>query len=365
METLRIAQVAPLFESVPPKLYGGTERVVSYLTEELVRLGHEITLFASGDSVTSAHLVSPSRFSLRLNQDLVDPLCYQTLLLEKVAAMANQFDLIHHHIDYIHFPISRRLKVPTLTTLHGRLDVPDLIPVYEEFSDMPVVSISKYQSRMLPYAGWFGNVYHGLPGALYQLQPKVGNYYAFLGRVSREKRLDRAIEIAIQTKTPLKIAAKVDTNDREYFEQKIAPLLNHPLIEFIGEIGEAEKGDFLGRARALLFPIDWPEPFGLVLIEAMACGVPVIAYRCGSVPEIVEEGVTGFVVDGMKGAIQACRNLHKLERARIRSRFESRFSATRMARDYVELYRQRIQTWKPSSLALGAPTHDRYHPAQR
>ena len=335
---MRIAQVAPLFESVPPKYYGGTERVVSYLTEELVQAGHDVTLFASGDSVTSAQLVAASRRSLRLDKQCIDQFAHHILLVEKVHQRASEFDVMHFHIDYLHYPLSRRSHVPQLTTLHGRLDIPDLAPLYREFSDMPVVSISDAQRLPLRQANWLGTVYHGLPVDLYRFQRGPGEYLAFLGRVSPEKRVDRAVRIALKLGMPLRIAAKVDQVDREYFEQVVEPLLSHSLIEYIGEVGEGEKEEFLGGAAALLFPIDWPEPFGLVMIEAMACGTPTIAYRRGSVPEVIEDGETGFIVESMEEAIEATRRIPELSRERCREAFEDRFTARRMAADYVELY---------------------------
>jgi glycosyltransferase involved in cell wall biosynthesis len=335
---MRIAQVAPLFESVPPKYYGGTERVVSYLTEELVRQGHDVTLFASGDSETHARLVAGSRRSLRLDKHCVDQLAHQVLMLERVVQRAASFDVIHFHVDYLHYPFSRRHPTPHLTTLHGRLDIPDLVPLYREFRDMPVVSISDAQREPLSFANWIGTVHHGLPGDLYRFQPGPGQYLAFIGRVAPEKRVDRAIAIARRVDIPLKIAAKVDDIDRDYFEQVVEPMLRDPLIEYVGEIGEGEKAEFLGNASVLLFPIDWPEPFGLVMIEAMACGTPIIAFRRGSVPEVMEQGRTGFVVDDLDSAVAAVRRAGELSRKRCREVFEQRFTATRMANDYLTLY---------------------------
>jgi glycosyltransferase involved in cell wall biosynthesis len=346
---MRIAQVAPLFESVPPKYYGGTERVVSYLTEQLVSQGHEVTLFASGDSVTEARLVAASRRSLRLDKHCVDQLAHHVLMLEKVAQRADEFEVIHFHTDYLHFPLSRRLTTPHITTLHGRLDMPDLVPLYREFRDLPVVSISDAQREPLPRANWLGTVYHGLPESLYAFQEKRGTYFAFLGRVSPEKRVDRAIEIATRLGMPLKIAAKVDQVDREYFEAVVEPLLRDPLVEFVGEIGEGEKEEFLGNAYALLFPIDWPEPFGLVMIEAMACGTPVIAYDRGSVAEIMEHGRTGFIVDTLEDAVKAAQNLGEISRARCREVFEQRFTAARMANAYRNVYANVIEHGKRAS----------------
>jgi len=335
---MRIAQVSPLYESVPPKCYGGTERVVSYLTEELVCLGHEVTLFASGDSVTKAHLRSPCQRALRLDKGCVDQLSHHILMLEQIFRDADQFDIIHFHIDYLHYLLSRRHRMCHITTLHGRLDIPDLVGLYNEFSEMPLISISDAQRRPLHWANWRGTVYHGLPLDLYRSHEQCGTYLAFLGRISPEKRVDRAVEIAKRSGIPLKIAAKVDKVDLEYYKAKIEPLLDHPLIEYVGEIGEGEKGEFLGNAYALLFPIDWPEPFGLVVIEAMACGTPVIAFRHGSVPELIEVGVTGFVVDCLDEAVMAVEKVPGLNRKRCREVFEQRFSASRMATDYVKAY---------------------------
>jgi glycosyltransferase involved in cell wall biosynthesis len=335
---MRIAQVAPLYESVPPKLYGGTERVVAYLTEELVRQGHEVTLYASGDSVTSAGLIACAPRSLRLDESCVDPIARHITMLERVFSDAAQYDLIHFHVDYLHFPLSRRAKIRQLSTLHGRLDIPDLVPVYREYGDMPLVSISNSQRQPLGWANWKATIYHGLPDDLFKLQERPGDYLAFLGRMSREKRPDRAIEIARRAGMKLKIAAKVDKGDREYFNAEVKALLGHPLVEFVGEIGELEKQEFLGNARALLFPIEWPEPFGLVMIEAMACGTPVIAYPCGSVPEIIDDGVTGFLVNTPDEAARAVERLDALDRRRCRMTFEKRFTASRMAGDYQNLY---------------------------
>ena len=339
---MRIAQIAPLFESVPPKYYGGTERVVSYLTEELVRQGHDVTLFASGDSVTKAKLVAACRRSLRLDKHCKDQMAHHILMLENVFQRIEEFDIIHFHIDYLHFPLSRRHSFAHLTTLHGRLDIPDLSPLYQEFRDMPVVSISHAQREPLPWINWQETVYHGLPNGLYRFRPEPGKYFAFLGRISPEKRVDRAIEIAKQVGIPLKIAAKVDRIDKDYFESVIEPLLRDPLIEFIGEIGDGEKDAFLGNAYALLFPIDWPEPFGLVMIEAMACGTPIIAYNHGSVPEVMEEGKTGFIVKDLKSAIEAAKRVSELSRDRCREVFEKRFTANKMANHYLQVYEQLI-----------------------
>ncbi|GAB4356855.1 MAG: glycosyltransferase family 4 protein [Immundisolibacter sp.] len=335
---MRIAQVAPLYESVPPRYYGGTERVVSYLTEELCRLGHAVTLFASGDSVTSARLVAACPRALRLGGHCVDPIAHHVLMLEQIFRRAGEFDVIHFHIDYLQFPLLRRQKLPHVTTLHGRLDIPDLGPLYREFREIPVVSISNAQRQPLPWLNWQGTVYHGLPEDLYRFYPEPGSYFAFLGRISPEKRVDRAIEIAKRVGIPLKIAAKVDRADKEYFDTVIAPLLRDPLVEFVGEVGDSEKNAFLGEALALLFPIDWPEPFGLVMIEAMACGTPVIAYRQGSVPEVMQEPDTGFIVNTLEDAVAAARRIPQLSRHRCREVFEQRFTARRMAVNYLRIY---------------------------
>jgi len=335
---MKIAQVSPLYESVPPEQYGGTERVVSYLTEELIRQGHEVTLFASGDSITNAELVACCPRSLRTDSGCIDPLVHHYLMLEEVFSRAHQFDLIHFHIDYLHFPLSQRSGISQLTTLHGRLDLPDLAPLYRHFHEMPLVSISDAQRRPIPSARWLGTVHHGLPEDLFGFHEVPGDYLAFLGRISPEKRVDRAIEIARRAGMPLKIAAKVDKVDQEYFDAVVKPLLDPSLVEFIGEVGGKEKEEFLGAAYALLFPIDWPEPFGLVMIEAMACGTPVIAWPHGSVPEVMEDGVAGFVVEEVEEAARAIERLASFERHRCREAFESRFTAGRMAGDYVKIY---------------------------
>jgi glycosyltransferase involved in cell wall biosynthesis len=337
---MRIAQVSPLYESVPPQQYGGTERVVSYLTEELVRQGHEVTLFASGDSSTGARLVACCPRALRTDSGCDDPMVHHFLMLEKVFHRASEFDLIHFHIDYLHFPLSRWRDLAQITTLHGRLDIPDLVMLYGEFSEMPLISISDAQRRPIPSAVWLGTVYHGLPEDLFSFHGAPGNYLAFLGRISPEKRVDRAIEIAKRSGMPLKIAAKIDKVDKEYFEAVIKPLLDHRLVEFVGEIGGQEKEEFLGNAYAVLFPIDWPEPFGLVMIEAMACGTPVIAWRHGSVPEVMKDGVTGFIVEDLDEAVQAIEKLASFDRRKCRQVFERRFTADRMASDYVSIYQQ-------------------------
>jgi glycosyltransferase involved in cell wall biosynthesis len=334
---VRIAQVSPLYESVPPQAYGGTERVVSFLTEELVRQGHEVTLFASGDSQTSARLVPMVPNALRLGQS-EDSLAHHVLMADRVARMGRQFDVVHFHIDYVHFPLSRRERYTHVTTLHGRLDIPDLQPLYDEFRDMPVVSISHAQRAPLPQADWQATVHHGLPPDLFDFQPDAEGYLAFLGRISPEKRVDRAVEIARRTGMTLRVAAKIDDADQRYFETEIAPLFDQPFVEFLGEIGEAEKQRFLGGATALLFPIDWREPFGLVMIEAMACGTPVVAWRGGSVDEVITDGVSGFVVEGIDEAVDATYRAAMLDRRRCRAAFDERFTADRMARTYVTIY---------------------------
>jgi glycosyltransferase involved in cell wall biosynthesis len=340
---MRIAQVAPLYESVPPRLYGGTERVVSYLVEELVRQGHEVTLFASGDSRTQARLVAPCARSLRLDPQCIDPLAPHVLMLEQVYRRLDEFDLIHSHVDYLDYSLARRHAIPHLTTLHGRLDVPALAALYEEFREMPVVAISDAQRRALPHANWQGTVHHGLPRELLRPGDGRGGYLAFLGRISPEKRVDRAVEIASRSGMRLRIAAKVDPADRQYFAEVVRPLLDRPGVEFLGEIGEAEKSEFLGGARALLFPIDWPEPFGLVMVEALACGTPVVAFRGGSVAEVIEHGVSGFVVDSIPDAVAAVRAIDRLSRTACRRAFETRFTVERMARDYLAIYARLVE----------------------
>ena len=335
---MRIAQVAPLYESCPPQLYGGTERVVSYLTEELVRQGHEVTLFASGDSQTTAIMQAPCQRALRLDAQCTDPLAYHFISLYRMLRAADAFDLIHFHTDYLHFPLFARHWDKTLTTLHGRLDLPHLLPILREFAMMPLVSISDAQRTPVPWANWQATVYHGLPSGLYNAGCGDGGYLAFIGRICPEKRPDWAIEIARRTGMPLTIAAKVDKVDRTYYKTRIKPLLKDPLVEFVGEIGDGEKAAFLGDAAVLLFPIDWPEPFGLGLIEAMANGTPVIAFRRGAVAEIVEDGITGLIVDSIDEAVDAVPRAKALDRAAIRRRFEERYSVERMARDYLKLY---------------------------
>jgi len=339
---MKIAQVAPLFESVPPKGYGGTERVVSYLTEALVDEGHDVTLFASGDSSTRARLLPMVTKSMRLAPQRPEWLMWHTIMIDRVFEMAEQFDVIHFHTDFLHYPLASRCQTPSLTTLHGRLDLADLVPLHRYFSDQPLVSISDSQRLPLADANWLATVHHGLPKDLYRANPSGGDYFVFIGRISPEKRVDRAIEIALACDTPLRIAAKVDPADQAYFEREIRALLDHPLVEFVGEIGEHQKGDFIGRARAMLFPVDWPEPFGLVMIEALACGTPIVAYGCGSVPEVLEDGVTGYIVQSQQEAIDAARHIACVDRQICRERFERYFTADRMASRYAEVYRTLI-----------------------
>ncbi len=350
---MRIAQIAPLAEAVPPKLYGGTERVVSWLTEALVEQGHDVTLFASGDSVTSAKLESVWPRGLRLDGHIRDQNALHTVMLETVARRAQEFDLLHFHLDYHPFSLFSRQRTPFVTTLHGRLDLPELQPVFEVFPTAPLVSISNAQRLPLPNAHWIGTVQHGLPAGLLKPASIPQTYLGFLGRISPEKGLDRAIEIAVASGLPLKIAAKVDSADAEYFQTIIRPLLDYPGVEFIGEIGDGEKAHFLSGAIGLLVPIDWPEPFGLVMIEAMACGTPVIAFNRGSVPEIVDDGLTGFIVRDVAEAVAMVPRLSHLSRTAVRQRFETRFTARRMADDYLELYRKlavlrKISATRPS-----------------
>jgi glycosyltransferase involved in cell wall biosynthesis len=351
---MRIAQVAPLYESVPPKTYGGTERVVSWVSEELVRLGHEVTLFASGDSLTTARLVPCCRESLRLSSNCIDQLAHHIVQIEKVLQEKDDFDLIHFHNDYLHFPLSSRDSYNQITTLHGRLDIPDLVPVYAEYPQMPVVSISNAQREPLPNLNWQGTVHHGFPPETFKYYSKPGKYLAFLGRTSPEKGLDRAIAIAQAVGMPLKIAAKIDKVDQEYFDNCIKPLLNSPDVEFIGEIGYPEKNQFLGEAAALLFPIAWPEPFGIVMIEAMACGTPVIAYPFGSVPEVITDGLTGYIVPDLAGAVAAVKQINQLDRKKIRKHFEQRFTSARMTQDYLRIYERLVSRKKaPLTVANG------------
>ncbi|WP_141734074.1 glycosyltransferase family 4 protein [Oligoflexus tunisiensis] len=339
---MRIAQVSPLEESVPPKTYGGTERVVAYLTEELVRQGHEVTLFASGDSCSSARLVAACPQALRSDATCQDRLALQLVQLKMLLDHMHEFDIVHFHIDYLHFPVMTQLDKAFLTTLHGRQDVRELQSLYTAYNRAPLVSISHAQRAPVPMANWVGTVHHGLPPHLLTFEPRPGRYLAFLGRISREKRVDRAIEIAKACRLPLRIAAKVDKNDLRYFEEEVRPLLDHPLIEFVGEISQQAQNHFLGGALALLFPIDWPEPFGLVMIEAMACGTPVIAFRQGSVPEVLRHGINGYVVNSIAEGVAAVRNISRISRHRCREEFLNRFTAERMTRQYVAIYEKLI-----------------------
>jgi glycosyltransferase involved in cell wall biosynthesis len=342
---VHIAQVAPLYESVPPKLYGGTERVVSYLTEELVRQGHRVTLFASGDSTTTAELIAPCEHATRLEREPAAAVALHTLLMEAVFARADTFDVIHCHLDSVHLPLARRCPVPVLTTLHGRLDIGGLGPLHREFAELPLVSISNAQRTPLQWASWAGTVYHGLPLELHRPHYDAGKYLVFLGRIAPEKRVDRAIAIARRAGLPLKIAAKVDGADREYFATQIGPLLAGPGVEYLGEVDEAAKEELLGGALALLFPIDWPEPFGLAMIEAMACGTPVIAFPRGSVSEVIDAGITGYIVNSVEEAADCIERVRGLDRRTCRRQFEQRFGAARMAREYCSLYHHCERRW--------------------
>ncbi len=335
---MQIAQVAPLTEAVPPKFYGGTERVVAYLTDALVELGHDVTLFASGDSLTKAKLAPVWPSALRLDSRVKDHFVPLFMEMEMVSRRAHEFDVIHAHLDYFGYPLLRMLNVPSVTTLHGRLDLPELPALYELYGDVPVVSISNSQREPLPEANYVATIHHGLPQDLLAKGPGAGGYLAFLGRISPEKAPDAAIRIAARAGMRLKIAAKVDKVDEAYFNATIRPLLSQPHVEFIGEIGERQKQEFLGDAAGLLFPIAWREPFGLVMIEAMACGTPVIAFQNGSVPEVIEDGVTGFVVENENQAVAATRKLGMLDRNRIRGEFDRRFTAQHMAQNYLKLY---------------------------
>jgi glycosyltransferase involved in cell wall biosynthesis len=336
---MHIAQIAPLYETVPPKFYGGTERVVSWLTEELITLGHEVTLFASGDSVTTARLEASWPRSLRLDGSVRDPHALHMMMLERIYQRAADFDFLHFHLDYYPFSLFSRQPTPFVTTLHGRLDLPEHQPVFDTFSTIPVVSISNAQRRPMPQANWVRTVHHGLPENLLQPKPIKPTYFAFLGRIAPEKGVDRAIRIAQHCGVPLKVAAKVDSVDRGYFEGQILPMIKSARVDYIGEINDSQKSEFLSGAVAVLVPIDWPEPFGLVMIEAMACGTPVIAFNRGSVPEVIEDGLTGFIVEDINGAIGAVDRLSLLSRDKIRRRFEQRFTARRMAQDYLSVYR--------------------------
>ena len=363
---MKIAQIAPLMESVPPRLYGGTERVVSYLTEGLVRQGHDVTLFASGDSVTSARLLPFCDCALRLDPRVKDPLPYHIVMLDAVREMADQFDVLHFHIDVLHYPIIRDFVDRTVTTLHGRLDMPEVRRLYSVFSGAPLVSISMDQRKPMPPVNWAGRVHHGLPRDLLPFNPHpTGGYLAFLGRISPEKRPDRAIEIAARVGAPLKIAAKIDRVDQAYWEERIKPMVDaHSNVEFVGEIDERQKARFLGDALGLLFPIDWPEPFGMVMIEAMSCGTPVIAFRRGSSPEIIDDGASGFLVETVEEAASAVRRLGALDRRAARACFERRFTVERVARDYLSIYnslpgvRARSRRWLGAPLTTRPPSDD-------
>jgi glycosyltransferase involved in cell wall biosynthesis len=341
---MRIAQVSPLYEAVPPKLYGGTERVVYSLTEELVAMGHDVTLFASGDSITSATLAPMRDQALRLDPSVKDPIALHYRMVELIYRIKDDFDVIHFHIDYFPLSLFSRQNVPFLTTLHGRLDIAEFVEVYGTFRDAPFVSISDSQRKPIPQLNWVRTVLHGMPADLLTPQPAKQEYAAFLGRISPEKGVDKAIRIAGRAGMKLKIAAKVDNADKEYYDSQIKPLIrDNPFVEFIGEINDQQKPAFLSGAQALIFPIDWPEPFGLVMIESMACGTPVIAYRSGSVPEVLDEGVSGFIVSDEDEAVAATKKLHQLDRATVRATFDRRWTARRMAEDYVEVYHELAQ----------------------
>jgi glycosyltransferase involved in cell wall biosynthesis len=343
---MKIAQIPPLYESVPPRLYGGTERIVHYLTEELVELGHELTLFATADSKTKGRLISNVNEGLRLDKKVVDPLTHHIVQMQEVIERIHEFDILHFHTDYLHFPFTQKINVPCVTTLHGRLDIIDLQSVYNKFPSQRVISISESQKLPLPQANWIGTVHHGLPRDLLMPGDGSGGYLAFIGRVSPEKGIDRAIEIAVASGSKIKIAAKIDKADQEYFDDHIKILLDHPLVEFIGEINEVQKSEFLGKAQALLFPIIWAEPFGLVMVEAMACGTPVIAFRNGSVPEVLEEGKTGFIVESIAEGIKAVSKIGKISRLAVRQAFEERFTASIMAEKYMNLYSLTIEDFR-------------------
>lgn len=337
---MKIAQVAPLRESVPPQHHGGTERVVSYLTEELVRLGHDVTLFASGDSSTSAALSAACSSSLRSTPKMLYPDAPLCLFLERAfGTYAENFDLIHSHIDLLGFPLARRCRTPVLTTFYGRLDLPELIPVFEQFSELPVVSVSEAQRGPIPWINWWNTIHPGLPRNLYSMHPNLGRYLAFLGRISPDRGVEQAIELAKRTDMPIRIAARVDPADRNYFDH-IAPLFEHPLVEYVGEVTDDEKDDFLGEAYALICPVDRPDPFGLVLIEALACGTPVLAYRRGSVSEIVDHGSTGYFSDTLEEMAHTVAWIPNIDRRRCRSAFEDRFTVDRMVQEYLSLYQR-------------------------
>jgi glycosyltransferase involved in cell wall biosynthesis len=341
---MRIAQISPLYEAVPPKLYGGTERVVYSLTEELVAMGHDVTLFASGDSITSATLAPMKDQALRLDPSVKDPIAAHYRMVELIYRRKDEFDVLHFHIDYFPLSLFSRQNVPFLTTIHGRLDVAEFIEVFGTFRDAPFVSISNNQRKPIPHLNWVRTVLHGMPANLLTPQPVKQEYAAFLGRISPEKGVDKAIRIAGRAGMKLKIAAKVDNADKEYYDTLIKPLIDaNPFVEFIGEINDQQKPAFLSGAHALIFPIDWPEPFGLVMIEAMACGTPVIAYRSGSVPEVIDDGVSGFIVSDEDAAVAATKRLHELDRATVRATFDRRWTARRMAEDYLDVYEELAQ----------------------
>src|ERR1700686_3865880 len=344
---MRIAQVAPLTEAIPPSLYGGTRRVAHWLTEELVALGHDVTLFASGDSITSAKLEASWPGALRLDGSVRDPNALHMLMLERVRQRRADFDFLHFHLDYYPFSLFSRQSTPFVTTLHGRLDLPEHQPVFSTFSSVPVISISDAQRRPLPPARWVRTIHHGLPERLLTPQPVTPHYFAFLGRIAPEKGVDRAIRIAQHCGIPLKVAAKVDRADQDYYDEQIQPMIKAGNVEYIGEIADKDKSEFLSGAVALLVPIDWPETFGLVMIEAMACGTPGIAFNRGSVPEVIEDGLTGFIVEDINGAIGAVDRLGHLSRQKIRRRFEERFTARRMAQDYLAVYRTMMDRVEP------------------
>lgn len=355
---MRIAQISPLHECVPPKRYGGTERVVHYLTEELVRRGHEVVLFASGDSCTSAELYPCVPEALRLAGYEGDPTIPEVMQLDQVVAQLQRFEILHFHTGHVHFPLASRLPIPLLNTVHGPVSTPELRDLYCRFQAIPLVSISEAQRRPVPQAHWLGTVYHGLPTDLYRYEPSPMPYLAFIGRISPEKRLDRAIAIATAVGLPLKVAAKIDRVDNAYYRQVIEPMLQgNPLVEFIGEVDDAGKQELLGHALALLFPIDWPEPFGLVMIEANACGTPVVAWRHGSTPEVIEEGINGTLVESMDQAIAAVQQIERFDRAQVRANFEARFSVARQAEDYEQMYHRLIQARRSHSSVVVPMTH--------
>lgn len=335
---MKIAQVAPIFESVPPKGYGGTERVISYLTEELVGRGHDVTLFASGDSVTAAKLISTTPQSIRPGPKDWSWMAYYTMQMDMVLQLTDSFDIIHFHTDYLHYPLAKRLRTPHVTTLHGRQDLPELAPLYRHFADMPLISISNSQRKPLLGVNWIATVHHGLPADLYSFYPTPSEYFLFLGRISPEKRVDRAIEIAERCGIPLYIAAKIDKMEEDYFNESVQDLFCKPCVTYVGEVGDKEKRELLQHAKALLFPVDWPEPFGLAMIEAFSCGTPVIAYAQGAIPEVLEDGVTGFVVTNQEEAVQAAMRIGELDRKTCRAAFERRFTVSIMANNYLRVY---------------------------